>query len=40
MQDFAAQLRQPLRAYTYYNDTDRQNNEIAFLKKISSGASA
>jgi hypothetical protein len=36
MRAFTAQLQNGVMAYTYYNDTDRKNNEIAKIKKISS----
>jgi hypothetical protein len=36
MQAFTAQLQQGVKAYTYYNETDRQNNEIVNLKKMGS----
>lgn len=36
MRAFTAQLKDGVMAYTYYNETDKKNNEIAFLKKISS----
>ena len=36
MREFVAGLRQGVRAYTYYNESDKLNNEIATLKKESS----